>query len=364
MLDLSLIDPAFLTRRVTRPNPLDQWDKETQDNIRKDFDALKKKLFEMHNNPECQELDNDYASATYAKIQQQEQAGRAVLKYCADPFTFIYGVFLLGKSRFAQFSFGHEVLHGSYRSHPDPRFNGKQWTNTLFINEAHWKKGHNQGHHKSPGVFGLDPEASPFPYRGSTDFYAERGDRIAALFTPLVLNFMSLFFIGIVEAKREALFNKKAWKELLATNLRLAKKEFWDYPLQGWFMAPRILLGNMLSFLVAEVISGFLGRTTHIRQDTICLHANEFEQDNKAHYYITCLLNAGNISVDKSDAYWGWAKHIEHHLFPFLSSRMLAEATPEIKALCKKYDLPYHEGTLFQVAKKGYVVDFYNIFSP
>lgn len=361
--DSSHIDPGFFSRRVKRPNPLDKWDAETQDQIRQDFEDLKNELMAEHRTQECQQADNEWASATYEKIKSEETLGRDLLKYGFDPVTFIYGAFLLGRSRFALFSLGHEALHGTFRTHADPRFQGKVWLHTLFVNSQHWKQGHNQGHHKSPGVFGLDPESSPANYRGSTDFYAERGDRISSIFTSWILNFHTLFFIGIVEAQHVAKTNKNAWKELWQTNVALMKKEFIEYPLQAWITAPRVLVGNAFSFLFAEVLSGFLGRTTHVRDDTVCLHIKEFDPHNKAHYYITCLLNAGNIEVKNNEHLYGWDTHIEHHLFPFLSTRMLPKARPKVKALCEKYDLPYHEGSFWEVVKVAYVLDFKKIFS-
>jgi len=75
------------------------------------------------------------------------------------------------------------------------------------------------------------------------------------------------------------------------------------------------------------------------------------------------LLNAGNVELKNKDSFYGWDTHIEHHLFPFLSTRMLSKARPKVKALCDKYDLPYHEGNLWQVIKVAYVLDFKKIFT-
>ncbi|MBW2552388.1 MAG: hypothetical protein JRE73_16870 [Deltaproteobacteria bacterium] len=38
------IDPGFIQRRVKRPNPMGQWDAETQKHIQEDFDALLRDL--------------------------------------------------------------------------------------------------------------------------------------------------------------------------------------------------------------------------------------------------------------------------------------------------------------------------------
>lgn len=362
--DISHIDPGFFTRRVKRPNPMDQWSPKTQQEIKNDFDALKDELLSEHNTPQCQKADNEHASRLYKKFKKDEQRGRRLLKYGIDPISFFYGAFILGRARFALFSLGHEVLHGTYRTHEDPLFRGNSWDNPLFINDKHWKQGHNQGHHKTPGVFGLDPEASPVNYRGSDDFYAEQGDRIAAIFNAYILNFHSLFFIGLVEAKKVAQTDDNAWKDIYKTIMALAKEEFVKQPLKGGLNAPRVLAGNSLSFFFAELISGVLGRSTHVRDDTTCLHINEFDPNDKAHFYIVSVLNAGNFNLKNKNEYiGGFDKHIEHHLFPFLSSRMLEKASPRVKALCEKYDLPYHEGDVWKIIKEGYSVDFKNLFA-
>ncbi|NRB38052.1 MAG: fatty acid desaturase [Pseudomonadales bacterium] len=358
MLDLALVEPGFFKRRVKRPNPMNQWDEKTQENIKNDFDALRKELLAEHNSEECQKLDNAFVSEQYQKYKGHEKKGRELLKGRFGPLTFFRGIYLLGLSRFALFSLGHEVLHGTFRTHEDPMFQGRTWTNTLFINDQHWKRGHNQGHHKAPGVFGLDPESSPSNFRGSDDFYAERGDRIVSLISSYILNFHTLFFIGIVEAKHLSLSDENVWKEWWITFKTLFKKEYFEYPKEAGINAPRVVIGNFLSFIVAEVVSGFLGRTTHIRADTTCLHVNEFDLKNRAHFYIVSLLNAGNITLKSDRDLYGWDTHIEHHLFPFLSTRMLAKAGPRVKAICEKYDLPYHEGDFWTVFKVAYILDF------
>lgn len=362
MIDTSTLDPGFFKRRVKRRNPLEQWDAAQQEAIRQDFDALKKELMAEHNTPECRQLDNEFASHQYRKYKGQEERGRRLLKEHYGPFSFFKGLYLLGLSRFGLFSLGHEVLHGTFRTHPDPLFQGRGWDNTLFIYDKHWKKTHNQGHHKAPGVFGLDPEASPTNYRGSDDFYAERGDRIVSLINSFILNFHTLFFIGIVDAMHISKQDDNAWKDWWTVFKRVFKKEYFQYPKEAGINAPRVFLGNFLSFFVAEIVSGFLGRTTHIRSDTTCLHINEFEQNNRAHFYLVSVLNAGNITLKKPRDLYGWDTHIEHHLYPFLSTRMLKKARPKVKALCEKHNMPYHEGDFWTVFKAAYSLDFTKLY--
>ncbi|MUM33025.1 fatty acid desaturase, partial [Mycolicibacterium sp. CBMA 361] len=47
---------------------------------------------------------------------------------------------------------------------------------------------------------------------------------------------------------------------------------------------------------------------------------------------------------------------IEHHLFPDIPAHRYAEISPEVKALCEKYELPYNSGPIhkqfFSVVKK------------
>jgi len=362
MLNPDLIEPGFKQRRVKRPNPLLQWSLAQQDEIKQDFETLRKELMAEHNSPECQELDNTFVSAQYEKYKGQEEKGRRLLKDYYGPRSFFKGVYLLGLSRFALFSLGHEVLHGTYKTHSNPMFQGKYWENTLYIYDKHWKKTHNQGHHKAPGVFGLDPESSPSNYRGSDDFYAERGDRVVSLVSSFILNFHTLFFIGIVDALHISKTDDNAWKDWWQLFKKVFAKEYGHYPKQAGINAPRVALGNFLSFWVAEIVSGFLGRTTHIRSDAVCLHIDEFDLDNRAHFYLVSLLNAGNITLKQKRDLYGWDTHIEHHLFPFLSTRMLSKARPKVKALCEKHQLPYHEGDFWTVFKQTYSLDFKKLY--
>jgi linoleoyl-CoA desaturase len=365
MQQVQAIDPGFAARRVKRPNPMQKWDEETQANIRKDFDALLRELVAEHKDAQSKQLDNQYASDAYEKFKADEKRGRELLKSRFGPVSFVKGSFLLGRSRFALFCLGHEVLHGSYTSHPDPMFTGRVgWEIPLFILDKHWEYGHNRFHHKTPGVFGLDPESSPTNQRGSNDFYAEKGDRIARPISMLILAFHTLFFIGIVEAKKVAEVDENAWKDLFETIKKLAKTEFVSMPMQAGLNAPRVFAGNAFSFFFAEVISGILGRSTHIRDDSVCLHINEYDPSNRAHFYINSLLNAGNIDYPFDRAYiGGFDKHIEHHLFPFLSSRKLDEASARVRALCEKYDLPYKEGSLGRIMLEAIKLDLKTLFA-
>lgn len=360
------LDPGFAQRRVKRPDPMKKWDPETQKRLEADFDALLRELVSEHKDPASRELDNAYASAAYDKFKRDEEAGRALLRSKVGPVSFLRGTFLLGRSRFAQFCLGHEVLHGSYTSHPDPLFQGRLgWTMPLFILDKHWKATHNGFHHKHPGVFGLDPEATPVNHRVANDFFAEKGDRFSALISAHIKNFHTLFFIGIVDAKKVSERDDDAWKDLFANDRALAIREFVTLPWQAKLNAPRVLVGNVLSFVVAEVISGILGKSTHIRDDSVSLHVDEYDPSSRAHFYINSILNAGNIDYPWDRSYiGGFDKHIEHHLFPFLSSRKLDEASDRVRALCQKYDLPYKEGALGKILWEGLKLDLKLLFAP
>jgi fatty acid desaturase len=359
------VAPGFLNRRVKRPNPMLRWDAETQAAIARDFDELKRTLATEHRAEASRKRDNRYASDLYAKFKADENLGRKLIGSRRGPVSLLKGSYLLGRSRFAQFCLGHEVLHGSYPSHPEPMFRGHEgWYMPLFILDKHWRHGHNRFHHKTPGVFGMDPESSPVNYRGSTDFFAERGDRLTVPLSSIILAFHTLFFIGIVDAKKYREIDENAWKDLWRSNWTLAKKELLTMPLAAGFKAPRVLAGNMLSFFFAEVISGALGRTTHVRNDSVCLHADEYDTSNKAHFYINSFLNAGNVDYPGDLAnIGGFDRHIEHHLFPFLSSRKLEDASDRVRALCEKYDLPYNEGSLASILAGGILLDLKLLFT-
>jgi linoleoyl-CoA desaturase len=344
---------------------MEQWDAERQRSIQEDFDALLRELVAEHKDPESRDLDNQYASGLHGKFKADEEHGRALLRSRVGPVSFLKGSFLLGRSRFAQFCLGHEVLHGSYTEHSDPQFQGREgWYMPLFILDKQWEHGHNRFHHKHPGVFGMDPEATPVNHRVSDDFFAEKGDRISGLISAHIKNFHSLFFIGIVEANKVSEVDENAWKDLLENNKALAKKEFVTLPLEAGLNAPRVLAGNLLSFVFAEVISGILGKSTHMRDDSVSLHIKEYDPSSRAHFYINSVLNAGNINYPFDRSYiGGFDKHIEHHLFPFLSSRKLDEASDRVRALCEKYDLPYTEGSLGKILLEGLKVDLKVIFA-
>ena len=144
----------------------------------------------------------------------------------------------------------------------------------------------------------------------------------------------------------------------LAPLQKLPKEEFISTPLDAGLNAPRVFAGNAWSFFFAEVISGILGRSTHIRDDSVCLHINEYDPSNRAHFYINSVLNAGNIDYPFDRSYiGGFDKHIEHHPFPFISSRQLDEARDLLRTLCKTYSLTYTEASLAKILIEVLQVD-------
>lgn len=82
-------------------------------------------------------------------------------------------------------------------------------------------------------------------------------------------------------------------------------------------------------------------------------------QTEKESVKITSVFNRQvEVTIDINnyiwmDWYWGGLnKHLAHHLFPRMHRQHLRMATEEIKKLCIKHGLKYHELTAFQALKK------------
>jgi len=78
-------------------------------------------------------------------------------------------------------------------------------------------------------------------------------------------------------------------------------------------------------------------------------------------FYLRALIGSANynlgidynaVGTNLFDFLHGFLNYqIEHHLWPKLSTRSYQKAAPHVKALCKKYGLPYNQGGVFHRCK-------------
>jgi len=76
---------------------------------------------------------------------------------------------------------------------------------------------------------------------------------------------------------------------------------------------------------------------------------------NSAEFYVRAIIGSANYYTGSkaTDFLQGYLNYqIEHHMFPDLAPIQLRKIQPRVKALCKKYNIPYVQQTVFQRVKK------------
>ncbi len=116
-------------------------------------------------------------------------------------------------------------------------------------------------------------------------------------------------------------------------------------------ISPTAALFVLINKILAEFITNFhsflIVGPNHAGED---LHRYEFHYDNKEEFYLTQVLTSVNYNCGKElqDYMQIWLNYqIEHHLFPDLPMLKYREVQPDVKALCKKYNIPYIQESVF-----------------
>eukprot|EP00929_Paragymnodinium_shiwhaense_P106233 TRINITY_DN7146_c0_g1_i1.p1 TRINITY_DN7146_c0_g1~~TRINITY_DN7146_c0_g1_i1.p1 ORF type:complete len:488 (-),score=91.50 TRINITY_DN7146_c0_g1_i1:336-1799(-) len=116
-----------------------------------------------------------------------------------------------------------------------------------------------------------------------------------------------------------------------------------------WNAVTNLFLADLLTNLHAFLVIG----SNHCGKDLY-----RFEQGCKAGsptFYLRAVTSSVNFRTggDLNDFFHGFLNYqIEHHAWPHLSMLAYRKGQPELKAICKKYGVPYVQENVFTRAKK------------
>jgi sphingolipid 8-(E/Z)-desaturase len=197
-----------------------------------------------------------------------------------------------------------------------------------------WREKHNQQHHVLTNVVGGDEDIDTLPLIG-WDSKIVRGRAGFLVRHQHILMWMWLGFARVFWR----------WRSLC----RLEPKELKNLAIHyAWYMSmvANMNLGLKTSLMwiaLVEFVAGWLTSFVFIQSH----NGKEvmLSMDDSADFWSHQLSTTSNVTQ-------GWLTNwfsgylnlqIEHHLFPWLPRKMLVEAQPRVKAICKKHNLPYRE---------------------
>lgn len=297
-----------------------------------------------------------------------EFAGRACLQFSFFPPFWLLGTALLSLSKILDnMEIGHNVMHGQYdwMNHPVLHSSRFEWDN--ICSGVHWKKVHNYEHHTYTNIIGKDRDYGYDTLRMSQD---AAWTPAALLNIPKFIVLTLIFqwgvgFYGLETSRAEAgIMGKTERKNALNTfyqkAMRLGFKDYLFFPILGLLTGSTwgILLGNLVANVVRNIWASAVIFCGHFPEEVQTFSIEECENESKGQWYYrqilgSCNFNGGHLMHVMSGHL---STQIEHHLFPDIPASRYEEMIPAVKAICEKYDIPYHSAAFmtqyFSVIRK------------
>ena len=353
-------------------NPSDYYDRETIEAFGREIEQLYQRTVKQLGKEDVEKM-----KALVETSKLFERLGRSLIHFSAGPVTWLSGVLLLSGHYVMEFTNGHNVLHGHYDDIDDSgELNSftYEWDNT--VDETDWKFEHHTSHHPFTNVLGKDADYGYLLLRANDDqpwhfrYLAQLGI-FASI--PLSVDLLMPWYIAtsraLVEGKEAVTVTQgldylaspgdllepgtigsifDTYRAGIFRILKRKVKNYLFYPLLSGPSFLKVAGGNLL----ADMISN-----THMILMLAMEHHNEnipliepAVNETKADFYLRQVISTQNYELPGwyEDLFTGGVNiHIEHHLFPDLPFNRLKEISPEVEAICKKYNVPYRRENVF-----------------
>jgi fatty acid desaturase len=108
-----------------------------------------------------------------------------------------------------------------------------------------------------------------------------------------------------------------------------------------------VFVGNVAANLARNVWACAVIFNGHFPEDVEQFPESVIENETRGQWYVRQLLGSANFSGGRLMHIMSGnlSFQIEHHLFPDLPAHRYAEIAPEVRAICKKFGLPYNTGS-------------------
>ncbi|WP_018654616.1 fatty acid desaturase family protein [Actinomadura flavalba] len=321
--------------------------------IARELDAIRDEI-----SADLGDHDADYIHRIIRWQRGLEIGGRALLMASVLPPAWVAGTATLSVAKILEnMEIGHNVMHGQWDWMRDPKIHSTTWEWDNVSPAEQWKHSHNFVHHTFTNVLGMDHDVG----YGILRVRAEQPWHPANLPQPVYNALLAMFFeYGValhdldLEKIRKGTADPEVTKEKLRQIGRKIRrqwgKDYIAFPLLSGPQFLSTLSANFSANIIRNVWAHMIIFCGHFPGDVDVFEVTEdrLEGESKGEWYVRQLLGSANITGGKLfHIMTGNLSHqIEHHLFPDLPSNRYAEIAPRVRALCEKYDLPYHTGPL------------------
>jgi len=305
------------------------------------------------------ERDARYIHRTIAAQRGLEVAGRLLLAFGSKRVAWWAGTASLSLAKIIEnMEIAHNVLHGQWDWMNDPEIHSSTWEWDMVGVSKHWRITHNVAHHKYTNILGMDDDVGYGVLRVTRDeSWKPRNLLNLVINAVLALQFewgialqhLELRKIGDPETRDAAVVRLT---ELSTKAARQLAKDYAVYP-ASTALSPKAGFGSTLrANLTANVIRNIWANAVifcgHFPDGAEKFSLGDLAAEGRGQWYLRQMLGSANIDAGPVLAFLtgNLAYQIEHHLYPDLPSRRLAEISARVRQVCEKYDLPYTSGPL------------------
>ena len=326
-----------------------------------DIEALAAELDSIRTDVEesLGERDARYIHRTIAAQRALEVAGRALLAFGSKRVAWLAGTASLALAKIIEnMEIAHNVLHGQWDWMNDPEIHSSTWEWDMVGAAKHWRLTHNVSHHKYTNILGMDDDVGYGVLRVTRDEpWKPRNTLNLAINTMLAVGFEWGIALQHLELRQIRKPETRAatvvrLKELSTKAARQLAKDYVAYPALT-ALSPGARFGaTVKANLVANVIRNIWTNAVifcgHFPDGAEKFTTTDMAGEQQGQWYLRQMLGSANIDAGPVLAFMtgNLSYQIEHHLYPDLPSRRLAEISVRVRQVCEKYDLPYTSGPL------------------
>jgi len=306
------------------------------------------------------EEDARYIRGLVATRRGLEVAGRALLFASWLPPAWLAGTAALATAKILDnMEIGHNVLHGQWDWMGDPKIHSTTWEWDIVVPADQWKHFHNLVHHTWTNVFGKDRDIGFSAIR----ITPEQPWHPIFLAQPVYTALLALFFeygVAIYDAELERVPSgrmdlKEALRRLRGVARKARRQIVEDYVAFPLLAGPAflpVLLGNLTANMIRNVWAHTIIFCGHFPDGAVFFTEEQIENETRGEWYLRQILGSCNIKGGRLfHIMTGNLSHqIEHHLFPDMPSNRYAQIAPRVRALCARFGVPYHTGSLLRQA--------------
>jgi fatty acid desaturase len=324
---------------------------------KEDIEALGRELDEVRREIEGSlgERDAAYIRRTIRFQRMLEVVARVGIAVTGSRAGWMAGTAALAFAKSVEnMEIGHNVSHGQWDWMNDPEIHSATWEWDMVAVSSQWRYSHNYRHHMMTNIVGVDDDLGFGIMRMTRD----EPWQPVHLLQPLRNMLLAVIFEwGIalhgIHSERDRLMpDADRLAEQRATLrrkiARQAVKDYVMFPAMSGTRWRRTLVANVTANVVRNLWAYVVIFCGHFPDGAEKFTPDVIKQETRGEWYLRQILGAANFRAGRLLAFasGNLCYQIEHHLFPELPSNRYAQISVRVRAICRRYDLPYTTGSI------------------